>query len=112
MLETFPHDKQHAPKTNVTHKKVDKRLTRRYTNTCKATQNERRGTMEQEYDAEGEAYGEFVMNWVMGGGLASDAPQAWRQEVLGEEPVPYYMNMTPEERERDNIRFEMEQEGW
>jgi hypothetical protein len=52
--------------------------------------------MEQEYDAEGEAYGEFVMNWVMGGGLASDAPQAWRQEVLGEEPVPYYMNMTPE----------------
>jgi hypothetical protein len=65
-----------------------------------------------QYDAEGEAYGEFVMNWVMGGGLASDAPQAWRQEVLGEEPVPYYMNMTPEERERDNIRFEMEQEGW
>jgi hypothetical protein len=67
---------------------------------------------EADTDADGEAYGEFVMNWVMGGGLASDAPQAWRQKVLGEEPVPYYMDMTPEERERDNIRFEMEQEGW
>jgi hypothetical protein len=66
---------------------------------------------EQEPDYEGEQYAEFVMSWVSGGGLASDAPQAWRQS-LGEEPVPYYMDMTPEERERDNIRFEMEQEGF
>lgn len=57
-------------------------------------------------DYEGEIYAEFVMSWVSGGGSASDAPQAWRQS-LGEEPVPYYMNMTPEEREADNIRFEM-----
>lgn len=62
-------------------------------------------------DYEGEQYAEFVMSWVSGGGPASDAPQAWRQS-LGEEPVPYYMGMTEEERERDNIRFEMEQEGY
>jgi hypothetical protein len=67
--------------------------------------------MEHDYENEGEQYAEFVMSWVSGGGLASDAPQAWRQ-LHGEEPVPYYMDMTPEERERDNIRFEMEQEGF
>jgi hypothetical protein len=49
------------------------------------------------------------MSWVSGGGFASDAPQAWRQ-AHGEEPVPYYMGMTEEERERDNIRFEMAME--
>ena len=62
-----------------------------------------------EPDYEGEQYAEFVMSWVSGGGFASDAPQAWRQ-AHGEEPVPYYMGMTEEERERDNIRFEMAME--
>lgn len=73
-------------------------------------------------DYEGEQYAEFVMSWVSGGGSASDAGMAWSTGIAfangytlapeGDEHIPYYMEMTPEEREADNIRFEMEQECW
>jgi len=89
--------------------------------------NQRKDTaMDQDYpedydptDYEGEQYAEFVMSWVSGGGSASDADAAWDSGIAhnagytsapegeGDEPRPYYMEMTPEEREADNIRFEM-----
>jgi hypothetical protein len=71
-------------------------------------------------DYEGEQYAEFVMSWVSGGGSASDADAAWDSGIAhnagyasapeGEEAPPYYMEMTPEEREADNVRFEMAME--
>ena len=75
---------------------------------------------EHEPDYEGEQYAEFVMSWVSGGGLASDANDAWNCGIAqnagylsapeGTEERPYYLDMTPEEREADNIRFEMAME--
>jgi hypothetical protein len=90
--------------------------------------NQRKDTaMDQDYpedydptDYEGEQYAEFVMSWVSGGGSASDADAAWDSGIAhnagytsapeGEEAPPYYMEMTPEEREADNVRFEMAME--
>jgi hypothetical protein len=89
--------------------------------------NQRKDTaMDQDYpedydptDYEGEQYAEFVMSWVSGGGSASDADAAWDSGIAhnagytsapegeGDEPRPYYMEMTPEEREADHLRFEM-----
>ena len=75
---------------------------------------------EQEPDYEGEQYAEFVMSWVSGGGQSSDADAAWDSGIAhnagyasapeGDEDRPYYMEMTPEEREADNVRFEMAME--
>ena len=58
--------------------------------------------------------------FVSGGGLASDANEAWNCGIAqnagylsapeGTEERPYYLDMTPEEREADNIRFEMAME--
>ena len=79
---------------------------------------------EQEPDYEGEQYAEFVMSWVSGGGQTSDANEAWNCGIArtagytlapeGTEERPYYMDMTPEEREADHLRFEMamEMEDW
>jgi hypothetical protein len=85
-----------------------------------------KGTMEHEHeqeqepDYEGEQYAEFVMSWVSGGGQTSDANEAWNCGIArnagylsapeGNEERPYYMDMTPEEREADHLRFEMAME--
>lgn len=72
-------------------------------------------------DYEGEQYAEFVMSWVNGGGSYVDANIAWNQGVARragypaapegvvdpEFNPPYYMGMSPEEREADNLAFEM-----
>jgi hypothetical protein len=75
----------------------------------------------EDYELEGEQYAEFIMSWVNGGGSSVDANIAWNQGVArragywlapegivdpGFEP-PYYMGMSPEEREADNLAFEM-----
>jgi hypothetical protein len=70
----------------------------------------------QEYLAE--MYAEFVMSWVHGGGSASDAAVAWATGIAhangysmapeGDvDDRPYYMDLTEEEREADNLAFEM-----
>lgn len=65
----------------------------------------------------GEIYAEFVMSWVHGGGSASDAGAAWASGIAhsngwsmapeGADDRPYYMDLTEEEREADNLYFEM-----
>lgn len=74
------------------------------------------------HDHEAEAYAEFVMSWVHGGGSAGDAPMAWATGIAhangytmapeGNDDRPYYMDMTEEEREADNLLFEMGEEGY
>jgi hypothetical protein len=79
---------------------------------------------DQDINYEGEVYAEFVASWVSGGGSASDASTAWATgiahangywgapegDVGGDRP--YYMDLTDEEREADNLAFEMGQEDW
>jgi hypothetical protein len=36
---------------------------------------------EEDFDLAGEVYAEFVMSWVSGGGLASEADRAWRSGI-------------------------------